>query len=75
MGTTSLKIAHVTYIYEDPIWVADCKEVGMVGYQGQNLEKVKKLVAEGLQLYFADQLFEIHEEFVDEVLVKPSTNQ
>jgi predicted RNase H-like HicB family nuclease len=75
MGTTSLKIAHVTYIYEDPIWVADCKEVGMVGYQGQNLEKVKNLVAEGLQLYFEDQSFEIREEFVDEVLVKPSTNQ
>jgi predicted RNase H-like HicB family nuclease len=75
MGTTSLKIAHVTYIYEDPIWVADCKEVGLVGYQGRNLEKVKKLVSEGLQLYFEDQLFEIHEEFVDEVLVKPSTNQ
>ena len=75
MGTTSLKIAHVTYIYEDPIWVADCKEVGMVGYQGQNLEKVKNLVAEGLQLYFEDQSFAIREEFVDEVLVKPSTNQ
>ena len=75
MGTTSLKIAHVTYIYEDPIWVADCKEVGLVGYQGQNLEKVKNLVAEGLQHYFEDQSFEIREEFVDEVLVKPSTNQ
>ena len=47
MGTTSLKIAHVTYIYEDSIWIADCKEVGMVGYQGRNLEKVKKLVSEG----------------------------
>ena len=75
MGTTSLKIAHVKYIYEDSIWIADCKEVGMVGYQGQNLEKVKNLVAEGLQLYFEDQSFEIREEFVDEVLVKPSTNQ
>ena len=75
MGTTSLKIAHVKYIYEDSIWIADCKEVGLVGYQGRNLEKVKKLVSEGLQLYFEDQLFEIHEEFVDEVLVKPSTNQ
>ena len=47
MGTTSLKIAHVTYIYEDPIWVAVCKEVGLAGYQGRNLEKVKKLVSEG----------------------------
>jgi predicted RNase H-like HicB family nuclease len=75
MGTTSLKIAHVKYIYEDSIWIADCKEVGLVGYQGRNLENVKKLVSEGLQLYFEDQLFEIHEEFVDEVLVKPSTNQ
>ena len=75
MGTTSLKIAHVTYIYEDSIWIADCKEVGMVGYQGRNLEKVKKLVSDGLQLYFEDQSFEIREEFVDEVLVKPSTNK
>ena len=75
MGTTSLKIAHVTYIYEDSIWIADCKEVGMVGYQGRNLEKVKKLVSDGLQLYFEDQSFEIREEFVDEVLVKPSINQ
>ena len=75
MGTTSLKIAHVTYIYEDSIWIADCKEVGMVGYQGRNLEKVKKLVSEGLQLYFEDQSFEIREKFVDEVLLKPSINQ
>jgi hypothetical protein len=75
MGTTSLKIAHVTYIYEDSIWVADCKEIGLIGYQGRNLEKVKKLVLEGLKLYFEDQSFGIHEEFVDEVLVKPSTNQ
>ena len=75
MGTTSLKIAHVTYTHEDSIWIADCKEVGMVGYQGRNLEKVKKLVSDGLQLYFEDQSFEIREEFVDEVLVKPSINQ
>ena len=70
MGTTSLRIAHVTYIYEDPIWVADCKEVGLVGYQGQNLEKVKNLVAEGLQLYFEDQAFEIIESFENELNLK-----
>jgi len=72
MGTTSLKIAHVKYIYEDSIWIADCKEVGMVGYQGRNLEKVKKLVSEGLQLYFEDQSFEIIEEIFDQALLKPS---
>jgi len=70
MGTTSLRIAHVTYIYEDSIWVADCKEVGLVGYQGQNLEKVKNLVAEGLQLYFEDQPFEIIECFENELNLK-----
>ena len=72
MGTTSLKIAHVKYIHEDSIWIADCKEVGMVGYQGRNLEKVKKLVSEGLQLYFEDQSFEIIEEIFDQALLKPS---
>jgi hypothetical protein len=70
MGTTSLKIAHVTYIYEDSIWIADCKEVGMVGYQGRNLEKVKKLVSEGLQYYFEDQSFEIIESFENELNLK-----
>ena len=70
MGTTSLKIAHVTYIYEDSIWVADCKEIGLVGYQGRNLEKVKKLVLEGLQLYFDDQPFEIIESFENELNLK-----
>jgi predicted RNase H-like HicB family nuclease len=70
MGATSLKIAHVTYIYEDSIWVADCKEIGLVGYQGRNLEKVKKLVLEGLQLYFEDQSFEIIESFENELNLK-----
>jgi len=70
MGTTSLKIAHVTYIYEDPIWVAVCKEVGLAGYQGRNLEKVKKLVSEGLQYYFEDQSFEIIESFENELNLK-----
>ena len=65
-----MKIAHVTYIYEDPIWVADCKEVGMVGYQGRNLEKVKNLVAKGLQHYFEDQPFEIIEYFENELNLK-----
>ena len=70
MGATSLKIAHDTYIYEDSIWIADCKEVGMVGYQGRNLEKVKKLVSEGLQHYFEDQPFEIIESFENELNLK-----
>ena len=70
MGTTSLKIAHVTYTHEDSIWIADCKEVGMVGYQGRNLEKVKKLVSEGLQHYFEDQSFEIIESFENELNLK-----
>jgi predicted RNase H-like HicB family nuclease len=47
-------IAHVTYTFEDQIWVAECDEVGMVGYQGKSLEKVKKLVKEGLQVFFED---------------------
>ena len=70
MGTTSLKIAHVRYIYEDPIWVALCEEVGLAGYQGRNLEKVKKLVSAGLQFYFEDQPFEIIESFENELNLK-----
>ena len=70
MGNTSLKIAHVTYIYEDPIWFALCEEVGLAGYQGRNLEKVKKLVSEGLQFYFEDQPFEIIESFENELNLK-----
>jgi hypothetical protein len=62
--------AHVTYIYEDPIWVAVCEEVGLAGYQGRNLEKVKKLVSEGLQYYFEDQSFEIIESFENELNLK-----
>jgi predicted RNase H-like HicB family nuclease len=66
METNSLKIAHVTYTFEDQIWVAQCDEVGMVGYQGKSLEKVKKLVDEGLQVFFEDQPFEVIESITAE---------
>ena len=54
-------IAHVTYTFEDQIWVAECDEVGMVGYQGKSLEKVKILVNDGLQVFFENQPFEVIE--------------
>ena len=66
METNSLKIAHVTYTFEDQIWVAQCDEVGMVGYQGKSLAKVKKLVNEGLQVFFEDQPFEVIESITAE---------
>jgi len=66
MESNSLKIAHVTYTFEDQIWVAQCDEVGMVGYQGKNLEKVKKLVDEGLQVFFDYQPFEVVESITAE---------
>ena len=66
METNSLKIAHITYTFEDQIWVAQCDEVGMVGYQGKSLEKVKKLVDEGLQVFFEDQPFEVIESITAE---------
>jgi predicted RNase H-like HicB family nuclease len=66
METNSLKIAHVTYTFEDQIWVAQCDEVGMVGYQGKSLEKVKKLVDEALQVFFEDQPFEVIESITAE---------
>ncbi len=59
-------IAHITYTFEDPIWVAECDEVGMVGYQGKSLEKVKKLVKEGLQVFFQDKAFQIVESIKDQ---------
>jgi predicted RNase H-like HicB family nuclease len=66
MESNSLKIAHITYTFEDQIWVAQCDEVGMVGYQGKSLEKVKKLVDEGLQVFFEDQPFEVIESITAE---------
>jgi len=66
MESNSLKIAHVTYTFEDQIWVAQCDEVGMVGYQGKSLEKVKKLVDEALQVFFEDQPFEVIESITAE---------
>lgn len=61
MESNSLKIAHVTYTFEDKTWVAECDEVGMVGYQGKSLEKVKKIVNDGLKVFFEDQPFEVIE--------------
>lgn len=61
MESNSLKIAHVTYTFEDQIWVAKCDEVGMIGYQGKSLEKVKKLVNGGLEFFFEDHPFEVIE--------------
>ena len=66
MESNSLRIAHVTYTFEDQIWVAQCDEVGMVGYQGKSLEKVKKLVDEGLQVFFDYQPFEVVESITAE---------
>lgn len=66
MESNSLKVAHVTYTFEDKTWVAECDEVGMVGYQGKSLEKVKKLVKEGLQVFFEDHPFEVIESITSE---------
>ncbi|NCZ77460.1 MAG: hypothetical protein EBY12_05670 [Actinobacteria bacterium] len=66
MESNSLKIAHVTYTFEDKTWVAECDEVGMVGYQGKSLEKVKKIVNDGLKVFFEDQPFEVIESITTE---------
>ena len=66
MESNSLMIAHVSYTFEDKIWVARCDEVGMVGYQGKSLEKVKKLVKDGLQVFFQDKAFQIIESIKDQ---------
>lgn len=66
MESNSLKIAHVTYTFEDKTWVAECDEVGMVGYQGKSLEKVKKIVIDGLKVFFEDQPFEVIESITTE---------
>jgi len=66
MESNSLKVAHVTYTFEDKTWVAECDEVGMVGYQGKSLEKVKILVNDGLQVFFENQPFEVMESIKSE---------
>ena len=66
MESNSLMIAHVSYTFEDQIRVARCDEVGMVGYQGKSLEKVKKLVKDGLQVFFQDKAFQIIESIKDQ---------
>ena len=66
MESNSLMIAHVSYTFEDQIWVAEFDEVGMVGYQGESLEKVKKLVKDGLQVFFQDKAFQIIESIKDQ---------
>jgi hypothetical protein len=38
----------------------------MVGYQGKSLAKVKKLVNEGLQVFFEDHSFELIESITAE---------
>ena len=38
----------------------------MVGYQGKSLEKVKKLVKDGLQVFFQDKAFQIIESIKDQ---------
>ena len=65
METNTLKLAHIHYQFEDGQWIASCDEVGLVGYQSQNLERVKALVNEGLELFFEDQPFQIVESFID----------
>jgi hypothetical protein len=66
LRSNPLNIAHVTYTFEDHIWIAQCDEVGMVGYQDKSLEKVKKLVNEGLQVFFEDNPFKVIESITSE---------
>jgi predicted RNase H-like HicB family nuclease len=66
MESNSLMIAHVSYTFEDQIWVARCDEVGMVGYQGKSLDKLKKHVSDGLQVFFQDKAFQIIESIKDQ---------
>jgi predicted RNase H-like HicB family nuclease len=42
---------NVEYFFEDNNWIARCDEVGLVGYQNKDLNKVKRLVREGIQLH------------------------
>jgi len=61
MAADSLNNVHIKYLYEDGYWIASCNEVGLVGYQGRDLPTVKKLVLDGLQLYFNDKSFTLIE--------------
>jgi predicted RNase H-like HicB family nuclease len=60
---------NVEYFFEDNNWIARCDEVGLVGYQNKDLNEVKRLVREGIQLHtngLPSQLIE---------LIQPSENR
>ncbi len=53
---------NVEYFFEDNNWIARCDEVGLVGYQNKDLNEVKRLVREGIQLHtngLTSQLIEL----------------
>ena len=53
---------NVEYFFEDSNWIARCDEVGLVGYQNKDLNEVKRLVREGIQLHtngLTSQLIEL----------------
>ena len=52
----------IEYFFEDGQWIATCDEVGLVGYQNKDLNEVKRLVREGIQLHtngLTSQLIEL----------------
>ncbi len=53
---------NIEYFFEDGQWIATCDEVGLVGYQNKDLNEVKRLVREGIQLHtngLTSQLIEL----------------
>ena len=60
---------NIEYFFEDGEWVASCDEVGLVGYQNQDLNEVKRLVREGIQLHTNGLPFQLIE------LIQPTQNR
>ena len=60
---------NIKYFFEGGEWIASCEEVGLVGYQNKDLNEVKRLVREGIQLHTDGRPFQLIE------LVQPTENR
>ena len=60
---------NIEYFFEDGEWIASCDEIGLVGYQNEDLSEVKRLVREGIHLHTDGRPFQLIE------LVQPTENR
>ena len=60
---------NIKYFFEENNWIARCDEVGLVGYQNEDLGEVKHLVREGIELHVEGSPFKLNE------VIIPSNNR